>query len=113
MFSSQYDAVCLILDVGLTSSRSGFIASAISCASEQIQRKVFSESADRFGIVLCGSDATDNKQNYSNIVVHNEDLVTASFELLEFVEKEVKVRNIKYVQKLIKNQILKFKAIVF
>jgi hypothetical protein len=82
------------LDVGRTTSRSGFLDPIIRCASEQIQRKLFSESNDRFGIVLCGTARSKNPLNYEHITLpdlREEGLIGANFSLLEFVEKEVKV----------------------
>ena len=66
----------------------------MQCASEQIQRKVYAEAADRFGIVVCGTQATRNPLNYSNITLlnlENECLSVADFKLLDYVEKKVKV----------------------
>jgi hypothetical protein len=92
----QYDAVCLVIDVGQSSARSGFLATAIACASEQVQRKVYSESLDKFGIVLCGTNGTKNPHNYNNITLPDlgsDGLSLADFKLLEFVDKNVKVSN--------------------
>lgn len=89
----EYDAVCLVIDVGQSSARSGFLATAIACASEQVQRKVYSESLDKFGIVLCGTSGTKNPHKYNNITLPDlgsDGLSLADFKLLEFVDKNVK-----------------------
>ena len=80
--------------MGQSSARSGFLAAAIACASEQVQRKVFSESLDKFGIVLCGTNDTNNPHGYNNITLPDlgsDGLSLADFQLLEYVEKNVKV----------------------
>jgi len=56
--------------------------------------QVFSESLDRFGIVVCGTSGSNNPLNYDHITVADlgeDGLNGASFKLLEFVEKRVKV----------------------
>ena len=95
----QFDAAVLILDVGKTSSRSGFLESILQCASELVQRKVFSESLDRFGIVLAGTSGSNNPLGYDHITVPDlgeEGLNGATFKLLEFVEKRIKVALLVY-----------------
>ncbi len=65
----QFDALCLVIDVGLTSSRSGFTKDAIRCASELAQWKLYEETQDRFGVVLCGAKHTNNALGYDNVVI--------------------------------------------
>ena len=89
----EFDAVCLIIDVGATSFASGFLDRAIKCTSEMIQRKVYSESEDKYAMVLVGCRRSRNDLDYPNImVVDNTEgrLAKANFGMLKFVEKELK-----------------------
>ena len=89
----EFDAVCLIVDVGATSFASGFLDRAIKCTSEMIQRKVYSESEDKYAMVLVGCRRSRNDLDYPNImVVDNTEgkLAKANFGMLKFVEKELK-----------------------
>jgi hypothetical protein len=89
LFTLQFDAVCLVVDVGLTCSSSGFLASCVKCASEILQRKLFSESSARFGLVQCGTKTTNNSLDYANVTLMERGLAVADWTLLEFVQKHV------------------------
>jgi hypothetical protein len=89
LFTLQFDAVCLVVDVGLTCSSSGFLASCVKCASEILQRKLFSESRARFGLVQCGTKTTNNSLDYANVTLMERGLAVADWTLLEFVQKHV------------------------
>lgn len=89
----EFDAICLVLDVGLTSSRSGFTDEAVHCASELVQRKLYGESPDRMALVLCGTEKSDNPLDYENITLADCSdgcLCVSDYNLLEYVEKYVK-----------------------
>ena len=50
-------------------SPKGFAESAFKLASQFVQRKVYSEVNDCFGIVLIGSKGTDNPLNRGNVTI--------------------------------------------
>ena len=58
-----------MIDVGITSSRSGFADSAFKLSSELVQRKLYSQANDQIGILVLGSKGTDNPFGYSNITI--------------------------------------------
>ena len=86
--------MCIVLDVGLTSSTSGFLKNGRRVASELIQRKLYNEALDRFGLVLVGTDKGKNSLNYDHVTVLDRDLKPADWELLEYVENQIKGREI-------------------
>ena len=47
----------------------GFADSAFKLASQFVQRKVYSEVNDCFGIVLIGTKGTDNPLNRGNVTI--------------------------------------------
>ena len=61
--------MCLVIDVGLTSSNSGFSDTAFQLASAIVQRKIYASEPDHFGVVLLGSKGTSNALGRSNITV--------------------------------------------
>ncbi len=81
----------LVLDVGASAASSGFLRSGLRCASELLQRKLFSESTDRFGLVLVGTDRSDNPLGYDNVTLVGADrgLTVADWHLLDFVDNHV------------------------
>ena len=95
IFNCKFDAVCIVLDVGLTSSTSGFLKNGRRVASELIQRKLYNEALDRFGLVLVGTDKAKNSLNYDHVTVLDRDLKPADWELLEYVENQIKGMEIK------------------
>ena len=85
--------MCLVIDVGATSFASGYLDRAIKCTSQMIQRKVYSESEDKYAMVLVGCRRSRNDLDYPNIMVvdnSNGKLAQANFGHLKFVEKELK-----------------------
>merc|ERR1719367_2512225 len=77
----EFDAVCLVIDVGLTSTASGFLNSALRCASELVQRKLFSESLDRFGLVQFGAERTANPLDYAHVALMDRGLAVADWQV--------------------------------
>ncbi len=87
---SQFDAVALVLDVGITSGSSGFLSVGIRAACQLLQRKLFSESPDRFGLVLVGTQKSDNPLKYDRVTLVDRGLYVADWNLLELVQSHVK-----------------------
>ena len=74
--------MCLVIDVGATSYASGYLDRAIKCTSQMIQRKVYSESEDKYAMVLVGCRRSRNDLDYPNIMVvdnSNGKLAKANF----------------------------------
>ncbi len=87
---SKFDAVALVLDVGISSNSSGFLKSGLRCASELLQRKLFSESPDRFGLVLVGTEKAENPLGYEGVTLLDErGLSVADWQLLDFVQNHI------------------------
>ncbi|TRY72363.1 hypothetical protein TCAL_01009 [Tigriopus californicus] len=89
----QFAALCLVLDVGVTCRTSDFLVTSIRCASELLQRRLFSESTDRFGLVLIGDERTNNVLNYGHVNVLDGGLRVANWDLLDYVENHVQGTN--------------------
>uniref|UniRef100_A0A0K2UUL8 Xray repair crosscomplementing protein 5like [Strongylocentrotus purpuratus] n=1 Tax=Lepeophtheirus salmonis TaxID=72036 RepID=A0A0K2UUL8_LEPSM len=85
----EIDAICLLIDVGPSSSRSGYLEQAKNAAMSLIERKMFSEAKDRFALVLFGSQETDNSMDYEGVKVVRDVWGPASFELLRYLELKV------------------------
>lgn len=85
----QFAALCLVLDVGVTCHTSDFLLTSIRCASELLQRRLFSESTDRFGLVLIGDGRTHNTLNYAHVNVMDGGLRVANWDLLDYVENHI------------------------
>ncbi len=86
----QFDAVVLVVDVCRSASASGFLDSGVRCASELLQRKLFSEAPDRFGLVMVGTDKDDNPLGYPGVtLVADRGLAVADWQLLDFVQNHV------------------------
>jgi hypothetical protein len=69
----RMEAVCLVLDTGLTSSRpagpaGSFLERAVHCASSFVERKLYSESKDLMGLVLFGTEETANPLDYPGVM---------------------------------------------
>ena len=47
----------------------GFADSAFKLMSELVQRKLYGEEPDLFGVVILGSKGTDNPLGYPNITI--------------------------------------------
>ncbi|MBN3295203.1 XRCC5 protein, partial [Amia calva] len=94
-------ALVLCMDVGFSMSNS---APGLESSFEQakkvilkfVQRQVFAETKDELGLVLFGTDETDNplasKDQYQNIVVHRH-LMMPDFELLEEIQNDIQPGN--------------------
>ena len=66
------EAVCLVLDCGLTAGQgapgvSSFLQRAKHCASNFVERKLYSESKDVMGVVLFGCQDTANPLDYPGV----------------------------------------------
>ena len=85
----QFCGVVIVLDVGTTTSGSGFLTTGLNCAAELVQRKLFAESPDRFGLVMVGTDKTDNPLNYEYVTVLKDGLFTADWELVNYLDQHV------------------------
>ena len=51
------------------------------CASELVQRKLFSESPDRFGLVQFGVERTANPLDYSHVALMERGLAVADWQV--------------------------------
>nr|AIL94178.1 Ku80 [Tigriopus japonicus] len=89
----EFAALCLVLDVGVTCHTSDFLLTSIRCASELLQRRLFSESTDRFGLVLIGDGRTHNALNYAHVNVMDGGLRVANWDLLDYVENHIQGTN--------------------
>merc|ERR1712020_151640 len=63
-------------------------------ASQMVQRKVYSESEDRYALVLVGTRQSKNDLGYPHISVINSSegiLCKANYEIVEYIEKSLKL----------------------
>ncbi|CAL8240942.1 unnamed protein product [Merluccius merluccius] len=89
-------ALVLCMDVGSSMSASPDPESPFQQARKVlqkfVQRQVFAENKDELGLVLFGTDATENQLDhdgqYQNITVHRK-LMVPDFELLEEIEHQI------------------------
>ena len=93
LIPSQFEAAYLVIDVGATSYGSGFMAQSLKCASHIIQRKIFSESNHRYGLVLVGTVKASNDLGYPHVTVvktaaADGDLVVAEFDQVRYLEED-------------------------
>ncbi|XP_063234073.1 X-ray repair cross-complementing protein 5-like isoform X2 [Bacillus rossius redtenbacheri] len=85
----------MVLDVGgpavqkCDASGSSFLDKSCSCVSKILQRKIFAESKDEVGLVLMGTEGTDNSLGYEHISVAC-DLQLVSWDMLESLERDAK-----------------------
>ncbi|KAJ9590743.1 hypothetical protein L9F63_016259, partial [Diploptera punctata] len=100
MARSPKEAIVIIIDVGSSIVSDGidvkpdFLLRAIQCVSMIIKRKIFSESKDEIALVLLGTEHTENNLDYDHIVVPFS-LTLASWELLQYVENDLKESKIR------------------
>ncbi|KAG7266059.1 hypothetical protein CRUP_006989, partial [Coryphaenoides rupestris] len=95
MAPATKSALILCMDVGFSMStpdpESPF-EQAKKVVQKFVQRQVFAENKDELGLVLFGTDATNNQLahdgQYQNITVHRK-LMVPDFELLEEIEHQV------------------------
>lgn len=94
--AGKNEAIVIVLDVGpntnqlVASTGDTFLKSAQVCATKIIQRKILSDSKDEIGIILLGSEETNNTladdENYSHIeVIHP--LQLASWRMVHNISK--------------------------
>ena len=55
------------------------------CASELVQRKLFSESPDRFGLVQFGAERASNPLDYPHVALMERGLAVADWQVGKFV----------------------------
>ncbi|XP_054268759.1 X-ray repair cross-complementing protein 5-like isoform X2 [Macrosteles quadrilineatus] len=82
------EGVVLVIDVGeavgnLVGNGKSFLENSKICASRIIQRKIFANSQDEFGLVLIGSEETKNELNYPNVYVQNSYFSCANWNLMK------------------------------
>jgi len=95
----SHDLKLLLIDVGKTSSESGFADSAFKLASQFVQRKVYSEVNDCFGIVLIGTKGTDNPLNRGNVTIANYNngvFSSANYDVLKYLDHHIKAEKSSY-----------------
>ena len=85
------EAVCLIIDVGATASAilddkgHSFLDAALECASLFVERKLFAETKDEIGIVLFGTEATQNPLDYAHVTVRGRGLARPDWETVAYL----------------------------
>ncbi|KAJ6645641.1 X-ray repair cross-complementing protein 5 [Pseudolycoriella hygida] len=93
------EATLIIFDIGKNTGKSiqpgqpSFFEQAKQCLAKILQRKIFSAPKDEIGLILVGSDCTNNALNkslgdYENISVAL-DLEQANWQMLRIVEREI------------------------
>eukprot|EP00096_Caligus_rogercresseyi_P006682 TRINITY_DN2339_c0_g1_i3.p1 TRINITY_DN2339_c0_g1~~TRINITY_DN2339_c0_g1_i3.p1 ORF type:complete len:692 (+),score=194.79 TRINITY_DN2339_c0_g1_i3:80-2155(+) len=87
--NGEVDVICLLMDVGPSSARSGYLEEAKNVAMSLVERKMFSEAKDRFVLVLFGSEETDNGLEYPGVKIVKDLWGPASFDLLRYLELKV------------------------
>ena len=88
------EAICLLIDTGVTASQSAegrksFLKASLECASLVVERKLFSESKDEVSVILFGSEETNNNLGYENINVLERGLGLADWDLITFLRDHV------------------------
>jgi len=89
------EAICIILDTGRTASQKppnspSFLEASLECASLFVERKLFGESKDEVGVVLLGSEETNNPLDYDHVTVLDRGLAQTDWEIISYLREHVK-----------------------
>jgi len=89
------EAICIILDTGRTASQKppnspSFLEASLECASLFVERKLFGESKDEIGVILFGTDSSNNSLEYDGINVVGRGLAQADWEVITYLREHVK-----------------------
>jgi len=89
------EAICIILDTGRTASQKppnspSFLEASLNCASLFVERKLFGESKDEIGVILFGSEDTNNTLEYDGVNVLGRGLAQADWEIITYIREHVK-----------------------
>jgi len=89
------EAICIILDTGRTASQKppnspSFLEASLNCASLFVERKLFGDSKDEIGVILYGSEDTNNPLDYDGVNVLGRGLAQADWELITYIREHVK-----------------------
>eukprot|EP00090_Calanus_glacialis_P024754 TRINITY_DN38449_c0_g1_i1.p1 TRINITY_DN38449_c0_g1~~TRINITY_DN38449_c0_g1_i1.p1 ORF type:complete len:720 (-),score=286.57 TRINITY_DN38449_c0_g1_i1:59-2218(-) len=89
------EAICILLDTGRTASQKppnslSFLEASLECASLFVERKLFGESKDEIGVILFGSDQTNNPLDYDGVSVLERGLAQADWETISYIREHVK-----------------------
>jgi len=93
------EAICLVIDTGVTASQKpegskSFLEASLECASLIVERRLFSESKDELAVILFGSQETNNNLEYENINVIERGLAVADWDLITFLREHVQGTNL-------------------
>ncbi|KAG4070343.1 hypothetical protein HA402_006485 [Bradysia odoriphaga] len=96
------DATVILFDVGkptgesVRSEQPTFFEQAKQCLAKMLQRKIFTKPNDEIGLILIGTDVTNNVLNDSKDILGNYDHISVAFDLeptnwqmLEILEREI------------------------
>jgi len=93
------EAVCLVIDTGDSASQqppsgASFLNAALECASMFVSKKLFSESKEVFGVVLFGTEETNNPladlgDSYQNIKFIERGFCRADWETIQYLREHV------------------------
>ena len=78
-----YDIMFLMLDVGRTSTKSGFAESAFKLASQLVQRQIYKETNMVFGINLFGSNDSNAISSYND-----GNFTYANYDVLKYLDDQ-------------------------
>ena len=75
------EAICLVIDTGVTASQKpegskSFLEASLECASLIVERRLFSESKDELAVILFGSQAEMEKIGMNYSMIHHISVFT-------------------------------------
>ncbi|VIO88297.1 Ku70/Ku80 beta-barrel domain containing protein [Brugia malayi] len=90
-----HECTVILIDVGANMSREGVATTDMQLAKDTVEwiitRKIFTESVDKFTLMLFGSEVTQNPiTTDENIFFYVEEMQQAKIDWLRFIDKEIK-----------------------
>ncbi|XP_049795525.1 X-ray repair cross-complementing protein 5 isoform X2 [Schistocerca nitens] len=98
--AAKVDAVIIVIDVGhfdsknVIQKRSDFLQKAKLCVRRIVERRIFTSGKDEIGLIVLGSDKTQNPLDYPNVSVEFP-LALPTWQMISFVEKSLHESEIK------------------
>ncbi|EFO26243.1 ku P80 DNA helicase [Loa loa] len=91
----SHECTVILIDVGANMNRKGIATTDMQLAKDTVEwiitRKIFTESADEFTLVLFGSELTQNPVTVDeNIFFCEEEMQQAKIDWLRLIDKEIK-----------------------
>uniref|UniRef100_A0AAF5Q2Y4 VWFA domain-containing protein n=1 Tax=Wuchereria bancrofti TaxID=6293 RepID=A0AAF5Q2Y4_WUCBA len=93
--AARHECTVILIDVGANMSREGVETTDMQLAKDTVEwiitRKIFTESIDKFTLMLFGSEVTQNPiTTDENIFFYEEEMQQAKIDWLRFIDNEIK-----------------------